>query len=154
MGAAARKERISECWTERYLAIPFVDRGARFTGCDCHGLAELIFREELGVSLPAYEGIKPGDDPAKLREILRAAATPIWKEISAGEEREFDLVLMRGIVAAEGRRASRPIHIGMVVQPGRLIHIEQGTGVSVVDYRRHPSVKHRVISFHRYRPGA
>lgn len=151
MRSAARR-RASECWTEKYLDIPFVDRGASFKGCDCFGAVQLIYREECGINLPTYPGVASAMDVAAFRTIVREAAGPQWDDVEPGREQDFDVVLLSGIIEVEGRKASRPTHVGLVVQPGRLIHIEQGTGVSVVDYRRHPSVKNRVISFHRYRP--
>jgi cell wall-associated NlpC family hydrolase len=141
---------LSESWAFAYLRIPFVDRGSGFAGCDCFGLVKLAFYAQRGIVLPDYPEIAPGDNPAKFREIIREAQGPTWQEIPPGEEQPFDVVLMRGIVQVEGRRAGRPIHVGLVVQPGRLIHIEEGPGVTIGDYRHMPGLKNRVISFYRY----
>jgi hypothetical protein len=102
-----------------------------------------------------HHEIEPGAMLAKVRTIA-AAVNPggTWEEIPAGGEREFDAVLMRAQFEAEGRAHSRPIHIGVVVSPGSLIHTEDGAGVTVVDYRAHPRIRNRVQSFWRPRLAA
>lgn len=139
-----------ESWSFAFVGIPFKDRGTGWDGCDCYGLARLILKTRLGIHLPLYPEIATVNDPAMFRTFVRESASESWMEIPAGQEQPYDLVLMRGIVGEEGRRASRPVHVGLVIQPGRMIHIEKGSGASVVDYRKHPSVKHRVISFFRW----
>ena len=36
-------------WTDKYIGIPFVERGRDFNGCDCGGLVLLALKQELGV---------------------------------------------------------------------------------------------------------
>lgn len=144
----------SEAWTEKYLSIPFRDRGDDFSGMDCWALVAACFLRERGIALPAYGAVASAMSPEAFRTIIREKQLPEWEEIPPGSEQAFDVVLMRGIIEVEGRKASRPTHVGLVVRPSRLLHIERGTGASVVDYRRHPSIKCRVISFHRYRASA
>ena len=144
---------LSESFAFAYLGIPFGDRGSSRDSCDCWGLVSLLYRERLGVALPLYPEIETVKDPAMFRTFVRESKGEQWEEIPAGSEQPYDVVLMRGIVEVEGRKASRPIHVGCVVRPGQLIHTEQGIGVSIVDYRNHTSIKHRVISFFRYRTG-
>lgn len=138
-------------WTWSYIGIPFVDRGLTRDGCDCWGLFRLIVLEQSGLKLPEYPDIAAGASLAKLRAIIAASEGPDWIEVGAGEERALDCVLMRGLIEHDGHRHSRPIHMGCVVEPGTLIHIEAGAGVTVVDYRRDMRVKNRVSNFYRYR---
>lgn len=137
-------------WAAQYLRIPFVDRGHDWKGCDCWGLVALIYAEQRNIELPLYGNIPPGATLSKLREILSQAKGGAWQDVEAGQERAFDVVLMRGQFSDGERLHSRPIHIGCVFTPGRLIHIEDMPGVSIVDYRRHPLIKNRVVSFHRF----
>lgn len=138
-------------WVSQYFGIPFIDRGLTRDGCDCWGLVRLVILESTGVKLPEYPEISQGASLTKLRTILAAADGPEWSEINAGNERAFDVVLMKGIVLHDGKRHQRPIHIGCVIAPGMLIHIEQGSDVTVVDYRTHPRMKHRITGFYRHR---
>lgn len=137
-------------WAASYLDVPFVDRGSSREGCDCYGLFVTIARERLGISIPDYPEIPQGANLAKIRAILTAAQGPQWEEIAPGSEQPFDAVLMRSIISDGERRHSRPIHIGCVTKPGTMIHIQEKTGVSIVNYRRDPMIKNRVTGFYRY----
>lgn len=136
-------------WTDAYLSIPFVDRGLTRAGCDCYGLCRLILQEQFKCELPDYAAIGEGDTPAKVRGIRRAQQTEPWRNVPSGLEGTFDLVLMRGQFRSEGRLHSRPIHMGLVVEPGRLIHTEEGSGVTIVEYRKHVAIRSRIDSFWR-----
>lgn len=37
---------------EKYIGIPFIDKGRDFKGCDCYGLAKLYFKNELDIDIP------------------------------------------------------------------------------------------------------
>jgi hypothetical protein len=137
-------------WVSRYYGIPFIDRGLTRDGCDCWGLVRLVIMEQTGVRLPEYPEIGRGATLSKLRAILAAADGPEWLEVDPGQEKAFDVVLMRGLVEHDDRKHQRPIHIGCVVTPGTLIHIEDGCEVTVVDYRSHPRMKHRLTGFYRH----
>jgi cell wall-associated NlpC family hydrolase len=144
-----------EPWTAQYLKIPFLDRGAARDGADCWGFFRLILAEQCGIVLPDYSDVPAGDWRAKVKQITAGAGEAAdWEPIAAGTEQPFDAVLMRGQFRHDGRARSAPVHIGAVVTPGALIHIEDGAGVTVVDYRRHMLVKNRVIAFYRYRGAA
>lgn len=142
--------RFLQAQLQRYYGIPFIDRGLTRDGCDCWGLCRLVILEQTGIKLPEYPEIDGGATLAKLRTIIAAADGPEWIEIPAGQERAFDVGLMKGIVLHDGKRHQRPIHIGCVVESGTLIHIEEGCEVTVVDYRSHPRIRHRITGFYRH----
>lgn len=133
-----------------YLSIPFRDRGLTPAGCDCYGLVRLILSECAGIALPDFLDIAPGAYAVKARTIMASANSTAWHQIQAGTEQKFDVVLMRGQFRAEGRMHSRPVHIGLVTRPGELIHTEEGSGVTIVNYRDHHMIRSRVESFWRY----
>ena len=136
-------------WAEKYLGLPFKERGLDRTGVDCWGLVRLILLEQKGIKLPAYPEIEPGASMDKVEEIQSAINGTSWQAIDMGKEQTFDCVLMSGLVRADERAFSRPVHIGCVINPGTLIHIELGCDVSVVNYLQHPRVKRRVKGFYR-----
>lgn len=138
-------------WVEKYLRIPFVDRGEDFSGCDCWGLLSLILLEEKGIRISDHKDVAAGDLLAKAKKITKGAeADPEWNRITAGSEKPFDGVLMKGQIRNDGVLRSVAVHIGCVVTPGRLVHVEKETGVLVVDYRRNALVKNRILGFYRH----
>jgi cell wall-associated NlpC family hydrolase len=129
---------------DRFVGVPWVDKGRDVTGADCWGLLRLVIRELRGVELPSYsDRYVTAVDRRALDALIGGEMTP-WQEIPAGDERALDAVLMR-----EGRFLR---HVGLVVEPGRLLHVSQGS-TSVIERYRGGLLKMRVVGFFRYRDG-
>lgn len=137
-------------WAASYLHIPFVDRGLTHDGCDCWGLYRLIMLEQKRIELPAWPDIPAGADAEKLDRILSEAEAPQWENVQTGQEREFDVVLMRGVIRVEDTKHMAPIHIGCVTSPNQLIQIERGSGVTIGNYKSHIKIRRRIQAFYRY----
>jgi cell wall-associated NlpC family hydrolase len=45
---------MSQYDLSKFVGIPFVNRGRNLTGCDCYGLARLVWKEMTGSELPDY----------------------------------------------------------------------------------------------------
>jgi cell wall-associated NlpC family hydrolase len=135
-------------WAESYITIPYRDRGESHDGCDCWGLLRLIFKEQLNREISSHADVAAGDLMAKARKIIKnSEASDEWERVD--KEKPFDAVLMKGQVRVEGAVRSLPIHIGLVISPGKMIHIEKGSGVTIAEYRRHIKIKSRVLGFYR-----
>lgn len=88
----------------RYIGLPWLDRGQTADGCDCEGLLRLVYAGELGITLAA-----PLD---------RAD----WILVAAGAERPLDAILIR----------QAPWHVGVVVRRGLMLHMPEG-GTSCIE---------------------
>lgn len=115
-------------WSDRYVGIPYVDFGRDRAGCDCWGLACLIYREELGITLPDYLGeyASPEEQGEIAALIAGAAISPIWIPVT-GPAEAFDVAVFR-----RGRLSS---HLGVVIRPGLMIHMEGEDCAKLADYR-------------------
>lgn len=110
---------------------------------DCWALCRLAFREQYGVDLPAYaEDVVTGPDREILVETLRGSRGP-WADVAPGEEREGDLVVLnlRGV----------PRHVGIVIRPGLMLHVEADRTSIIANYRSFLTNK-RISGFFRYDP--
>lgn len=129
-------------WAAEYIGLPFKSGGRDRTGLDCWGLCRLVLAEHFGVEMPSYGGY--GDTSFKnapsLREIVTKAALADFVEILKGHEQPGDIAVLR--------QGGFTCHVGIVVEPGRMLHIEQGHDAVLEDYRR-PKWAHRVDSFWR-----
>lgn len=112
-------------WSADYVGIPQRDHGRTRAGCDCWGVVRLIYAERLGIHLPSYaEGYASTEERAEIEAlIIGAAAAGPWKPIPSRAAHEFDLALFR-----RGRFDS---HIGIVVAPGRMLHMMGGDAAKI-----------------------
>ncbi len=102
-------------WSSRYVGIPYSEFGSDAAGCNCWGLAVLVYAEELGILLPDYRGLY-----ASLQEQREIAALvagergdPVWSK--ARDHRAFDLALFR-----QGRLET---HVGILISDRAMLHI-------------------------------
>jgi cell wall-associated NlpC family hydrolase len=127
---------------DRFVGIPWLDQGRSLVGLDCYGLVRLAFRELRGIDLPSYaERYVTAADGVAIARLIAGQLDP-WDEVATGKELAFDAVLLR-----EGRLAS---HIGLVVRPGLMLHVERGETSRIERYGS-GALRHRVIGFYRYR---
>ncbi|MEW6263388.1 MAG: NlpC/P60 family protein [Thermodesulfobacteriota bacterium] len=117
-------------WVSSYIGLPFREAGReRSTGLDCWGLVRLVLAEKLGLDLPSFEGVayRKGCDMAALGETMREFRRCLhWAPVLQGQEECFDLIWLR--------TAGAPIHVGLVVAPGWMLHVEQGCDSVIESY--------------------
>lgn len=113
-------------WSNRYIGIPWTEFGRGRAGCDCWGLACVIYREELGISLPDYLGYASAEERGEIAALVDGAeASPLWLPVSRTPI-AFDIAVFR-----RGRLSS---HIGIVVTHGVMIHMAGEDGSKVERY--------------------
>lgn len=113
-------------WASRYVGAPFLDMGRSLNGLDCWGLVRLVLAERAGLDLPFYDGVSPFDGPV-VRDCFRAEiATGQWLPVMRGQQRELDVVIMRGRVSAGGMVTSAETHVGVMVSAHDVLHVEPG----------------------------
>jgi cell wall-associated NlpC family hydrolase len=139
-------------WTSNYLRLGFLMGGRERPAVDCWGLYRLIVGERLGTWLDEFGGV---ESPIAIARTMATTDGPNWVRLQPGEDRPFDLVMMRGVVG-EGRAArSAGLHVGCVIEPGKMIDIEETTGVMIRAYRNTsrfsamPTVINRVTGLFR-----
>lgn len=135
-------DRIPE-WVSEYVGMPYVAGGRDRDGADCFGLCLIVWRERFGLDVPAYGGIAWGvDDSPDVGPIIEDQVRAGWAEIPQGEELPGDGILIR--------MRGHPIHIGVVVAPGLMLHCHDTADAAVEDYTA-IQWKRRIIGFYRYR---
>ena len=138
---------------EPYLRLSFAKGGRQPPAVDCWGLYRLIVGEKLGIWLAEFEG---HEEPRRIaRTASIEAASSSWMQVPAGEERSLDAVLMTGLLGEGRGTVAAPIHVGCVLEPGRMIDIEEVGGVRVRTFRTtttsraRPEVANRVRGIFR-----
>lgn len=117
--------------TTPYIGLPWEPMG-RGPAYDCWGLARLVLEREFGWVLPSYQY---GNDPSE------AIAEGIVHFVPVDRPQAGDLALH-----------TNPLHIGVMVDHDRMLHITHGKASCV---ERVSSIRRRrVAGFYRYRAPA
>lgn len=130
-------------WAGHYIGLPFRDHGRDRSGVDCWGLVRLVMSEQFGIALPSFSAEyrhtaeKSSIAPLIEREI------PKFEGVGAGEERLGDIVVLR--------LRGAPMHVGLVLGDGQMLHAEEGID-SGIDRYRGPRWQNRIFGFYRYEP--
>jgi hypothetical protein len=90
------------------------------------------------------------DHQAVQRELGAARSSGEWRCVPAGDERAFDAVEMLTPTRTDNGWHFPPLHVGLVVAAGWLIHVERATAAVLVRYREDQAVKRRILSFWRH----
>lgn len=126
---------------DAFVGIPYADKG-RGAALDCWGLVARVYRDLRGVELPSYsESYVTAEDRRAIAALIAGELAP-WDEVEAGCEAQLDCVLMR-----EG---GFPRHVGVVTQPGLVLHVMRG-GSSQIERYRCGRLQSRVVGFFRFR---
>ena len=128
-------------WANKYLDIPFVERGRGRDGVDCWGLVRLVLHERFGVDVESYDDeYKSTCENERLADIVeRERGT--WWSVTPDDVRCGDVVLL----AITGY----PCHVGIVVGDGVMLNAREGIGVALESYER-PYWNRRLRGFFRH----
>lgn len=129
-------------WAADYIGIPYLSGGRDRSGVDCWGLIRLVWAEQFGHELPRYEGADYSgpDSAAGIAGDAQAYAAG-FRPVEPGQEQAGDGILLRLM--------ARPIHVGLVIAAGRMLHIEEGAGSVIEPYTSIRWAK-RVQGFYRH----
>ena len=126
-------------WVETYIGLPFKEHGRKRDGVDCWGLVRLVLAAQFDIDLPAYmAGYASTEDAADIARLIRGEMGP-WAETL--EARPGDAVLMR--------LRAQPCHVGVIVAPGWMLHVEDGID-SCLDRYNGARWSRRVVGLFRY----
>lgn len=125
---------------EKYIGIPYKDGGRDSTGLDCWGLVRLIYRDEMGIVLPSFDGQYSTDDQERLEELFHQYREG-WEPCEAFE----GAVVLFRVLGSE-------THVGVMVDSTHFIHIREGLD-SVIEDVTHNKWKKRVVGFYKYSAG-
>lgn len=108
---------MSLAWVERFIGIPYGDKGRTREFSDCWGLVALVYAEHLGITLPSYD--EQYLNSAERKEIAaivaREAASALWMPVT--EPREFDIIWFR--------RGRHDAHAAIFLKKGLMLHMRE-----------------------------
>ncbi|WPY94671.1 NlpC/P60 family protein [Limimaricola variabilis] len=114
-------------WVAEYVGLPALEHGRDRQGCDCWGLARLVYREQLGIDLPSYSGDYAGTEERHEIAHLIGIARVDWPWREVLHLAPFDMLLFR--------RGRLTCHIGVVIDARRMLHMDATDHAKVADFR-------------------
>ena len=130
-------------WTADYVGLPFKEGGRDRQGLDCYGLLRLVINDRFAGAVPEYEGIAYRDGADKdLLVALMDERVRLWTPIRVGEEQPGDGILLRVM--------GRPIHVGVVVAKGWMLHVEKDCDSLLERFTAGSRWERRVLGFYRH----
>ena len=112
-------------WSDAYVGLEAEDIGPR----PCWDLVRRVYADRLAIVLPAYaEAVPSLAERAEIAALLAGEALRApWIAVPPGAERAFDVVRFR--------RGGLECHVGIVVEPGRMLHATTGASACLDRYR-------------------
>ena len=131
-------------WAGKYIGIPYKVRGRTLDGLDCWGLVCVIARAEQGITLPSFADRNAGTatmhNVAKIGQLIKEVI-PDWIQVWRGRERCLDVIVLR--------LHGHPMHVGVVLGDGLMLHIDKGIDSCIESYHS-TRWKDRIYGFYRH----
>ena len=127
-------------WHNKYMKIPFVEKGRDENGCDCWGLVCLIYKNELGIKLKSRS-----EDYSDTNNVETVNGTinnerMEWEDVTKPDMFDVVILSMRGL----------PMHVGLMVDGKHMIHCQRGVGTC---FERLDTLrwKNKVVGYSRWK---
>lgn len=121
-----------------YVGVPYVSHGNSPAGWDCLGLVLWVLREHFGARLPDYAALYASGDADNSATLL-AELDRAWQPVS--NPRPGDVLALRVMGV--------PRHVGVVVEPGVMLHAMRGRG-TVLERLDSRTWKHAIHGAYRW----
>lgn len=126
-------------WLVDYIGTPYRSKGADSDGVDCYGLIHLIYKEQLGISLPDFsEGYTDANNQAEASKTIENGI-PEFDLVT--DQKLFDIVILRIM--------GWPCHCGMYIGDNKMLHALEGHATAIESLNS-PKWKTRVEGFYRW----
>lgn len=102
----------------RYIGIPYKQKGYDFDGVDCYGLVWLFLKNEFDLKLPKYEDIDIYKDIPEMIQTIEAELPLFYgEETTTPKCGDIALFNFRG----------QPTHFGIYIERNNVLHVLKGT---------------------------
>jgi cell wall-associated NlpC family hydrolase len=130
---------LPPAWIADYLSLSWKEAGRERDGADCWGVLYLVLRDQFGIVIPRFDGVgwKSGETAAE-RQVARqhlaavmadeqnlAPWSLIWDKAAAPADQVLGAGLARPGDCVHMRMVTSLMHVGVVVAPGWMLHIEE-----------------------------
>jgi len=123
---------------EKYIGIPYLEKGRDTAGLDCWGLVRLIYKEVYNIDLPSFQDSYVLEDDERIAELF-AQYKEGWQPVESPTC--GDLVLFRILGVTQ--------HVGVMINNTQFVHVRQNSNSAVESVCNAKWAK-RVVGFYKY----
>lgn len=125
-------------WSNKYIGIPYKQKGRDFDGIDCWGLVRLIYKQEYDISLPSFVNDYAEQDTLRIQDLI-AQYKEGWTKLDSPEE---GCVVVFRILGTES-------HVGVAISATHFVHAKENYA-STVEAFDSTAWKNRIIGYFKY----
>ena len=123
---------------DKYIGLPYQEKGRDFSGVDCWGLARLFYKNEFQIDLPSFSDEYELSDSEHIQELI-AQYKEGWEKVDTPARGSLILFRVNGTES----------HVGISIGEGKFIHAREGMD-SVIDSLESARWKKRIVGYFKY----
>ncbi len=127
-------------WYNKYIGIPYKDKGRDEAGVDCWGLVALVYKNEFGIELPSFTDTYSSADDSDSVEYAISHNKDSWQAVEVGTIGSVVLFRVLGTLS----------HVGIYIGNNQFIHARSEGIEVVIENLDSGSWKHRFAGFYEY----
>ena len=142
--------RLAPHWVAPYVGLRFQDHGRGPDTFDCWGLVRHVLAARFDIAdLPDHGAYSHVKHAAGVAAMFQEGLAQAWHRVEDGSADPGDIVVFERPVKGETDIEWHPHHVGLIVAPFLMLHIEAGTDSVVEHFDRQPW-SHRIEGIYRH----
>lgn len=125
-------------WSNKYIGIPYKEKGRDLDGTDCWGLVRLVYEREYNIVLPSFSGEYIQQDVERIQDLLSQYKEG-WQHIDQPVE---GCVVIFRVLGTES-------HIGIAVSDTHFLHSREGQDSAIESFNS-PQWNKRIVGYFKY----
>lgn len=125
-------------WHNKYVGIPYKEKGRDLDGVDCWGLLRLVYSEEFKINLPSFVTDYVENDTLRIQELI-AQYKEGWTQL---EEPEEGCTVLFKVLGTES-------HVGIAISSTHFLHAREGQ-YSTIESFESRAWKNRIVGYFKY----
>ncbi len=128
-------------WIACQQTLLFRDGGRERPYVDCFGFVRLAYHEQLGIILPPWPELTLAELQAGDHSLLDGRFTQGFHAVQTGFEQGFDVAVIRRPMTVNNRAVRGWWHVGLIAEPGIIVHMDMAQGLVAVPFRDTPKAR-------------
>jgi len=125
-------------WSNKYVGIPYKQKGRDLNGIDCWGLLRLVYSEEFKINLPSFASDYTEDDTKRIQDLI-AQYKEGWEQL---DKPEPGCVVLFRVLGTES-------HVGIAVSETHFLHAREGQSSAIESFDSRGWNK-RIVGYFKY----